>query len=57
MKTLRAPTLNQILARLGYRTSPAPGVYKKHVLKGRRVVFTGDANAVWIWLRETNQII
>ena len=49
-------TLNQTLAQLGYHTSPAPEVYQKRILEGSKVVFTGDANAVWIWLRETGQI-
>lgn len=53
---MRTLTLNQTLSRLGYRTRPAGGLYRKHVLKGRRVIFTGDAQAVWDWLKETGQI-
>ena len=42
-------TLNQTLAAKGLTTSPA-GNYKKHIIQGGEIIFTGNAGEVWEWL-------
>ncbi|MAT51448.1 MAG: hypothetical protein CMK32_09730 [Porticoccaceae bacterium] len=50
-------TLNEVLAKLGYRTEPAGHYNKDIVTKSGWVAFRGDANSVWQWLQETEQIL
>jgi signal transduction histidine kinase len=46
-----APTLNQVLASLGYRTEDAPGWHgSKAIMAGSREVFRGCSFEVWAWL-------
>lgn len=45
-------SLNAVLAEQGLTTRPASGTYRKDILgPGGEVLFTGDAQAVWDWLR------
>ena len=48
-------SLNEQLASLGFTTAPA-GMYKKHIMKGSAIAFTGDAGAVWDWLKDSKLI-
>jgi hypothetical protein len=56
---LRGPTLNEVLAKLGYTTSPAAGVTgqlgAKQIIRDGAVAFVGTADDVWKWLRATGQ--
>ncbi len=50
-------SLNQVLRRLGYCTEPGRFQYTKDILDRKgQTVFSGDADAVWKWLRATGQI-
>lgn len=63
MKQLELPqvagtrSLNEVLASLGFTTRPAAGIYQKDILKGGVVKFSGDADAVWKWLRASGQVL
>ncbi len=49
------PTLNQMLARLGYTKKPAGSFYSAysyHILDGKRIVFTGDSKETWAWINK-----
>lgn len=48
---MKSPTLNQALAARGLTTRPAPGTYRKHILRGSKILFTGTAGDVWAWLK------
>lgn len=48
-------TLNAQLSALGLTTRPA-GHGRKHVLDGDRVVCTGRAHDVWLWLRAEGMV-
>jgi hypothetical protein len=56
---LRGPTLNDVLAKLGYTTSPAVGVTgqlgAKNIIRDGATAFCGTADDVWKWLRRTGQ--
>jgi hypothetical protein len=54
--TNKGMSLNEQLASLGFTTAPAGGRYKKHIMKGSAIAFTGDAGAVWEWLKESKLI-
>jgi len=48
--------LNDVLARLGYTTQPAE-FGAKVILRNGVPVSAGTAGAVWLWLRESGQIL
>lgn len=52
-------SLNGVLALLGYTKqhhgARRGGQGSTDILKGERVVFTGNAHQVWAWLRNTGQ--
>ena len=56
------PSLNEVLASLGYTTRPThpgagqPWASVKDILRGDEVVFFGNAGDVWQWLRDTAQV-
>ena len=51
---MRDPTLNEVLALLGYTT--APELYgAKHIIRDGFTAFVGNAGAVWKWLRKSGQ--
>lgn len=50
------PTLNEVLQSLGFTTQKTE-FGKKHIVKQGVIVFTGDANAVWEWLREEGHFV
>lgn len=44
-------SLNEILSRSGFETRKASGTYRKEILKGGKVVFTGTAGEVLEWMK------
>lgn len=55
---LHAPSLNEVLAALGYTTKPGSGIPHpgKKILRDGNVVHEGSADSTWTWLRQTGQI-
>lgn len=52
-------SLRKVLLNLGYKykDSTTAGMYQKNIFDDSgKIVFTGDADSTWKWLRETNQI-
>ena len=50
------PSLNDVLAHLGYTTRPGRFHGQRDVLsQDGSTAFTGDAKRVWAWLRESEQ--
>ncbi|VUZ28499.1 Uncharacterised protein [Acetobacterium wieringae] len=44
-------SLNVVLAELGYETEPAPGTYKKWIIKDGELVGSMSSGQVWNYLR------
>jgi hypothetical protein len=57
-KKTTAPTLNEVLAELGYKTRPRANtnLYGKVLVRDGVAVWEGTAGACWEWLRKTGQI-
>jgi len=54
-----SPSLNQLLKQLGYITAPSAFQYKKNIVSvatGQTVLLDADADEVWKWLKETEQV-
>jgi hypothetical protein len=52
-------SLVEVLAQLGYTTSPAPSKFdieQRHILEDDELIFTGSAQDVWEWLYETGEL-
>ncbi|HEY9704978.1 MAG TPA: hypothetical protein V6C58_21245 [Allocoleopsis sp.] len=55
----KTDSLRKILKSLNYnyKDSTTAGMYQKNIFDSTgKIVFTGDADSTWRWLRETNQI-
>lgn len=53
---MQSETLNQVLSRLGYTTSNGATQYAKLIWRDGKLAFSGTADDVWRWLRETEQV-
>lgn len=49
-------TLSALLKSLGLTNRKSGRGYEHDILDGDRVIFTGDAHAVWAWLRATGRV-
>ena len=55
----KTDSLRKVLRSLNYKYqgSATAGMYQKNIFDNTgKIVFTGDADSTWKWLRETNQI-
>lgn len=53
--TNRGPSLNEVLAQLGYTTEPGDHGAKR-IMRDGQECFSGIADDVWKWLRRTKQV-